>query len=94
MKRLGIEPDLIVLNPYLPGIGPMLQRRIRAKRPPKIATIGAPPKLLAASIPVHATLERPFGFEPVSRSEWLERVLSLLRELQARELDGGSITHN
>jgi hypothetical protein len=91
VKRMGIEPDLILLNPHLPGVARMLQGRMRAKRHAKIVTIGAPPKALAASFRVHATLERPFGSEPPSRSEWLEKVRKLLRELQARELDGGSI---
>ena len=57
MKRLGIEPDLIVLNPHLPGVDRMLQGRVRH---PKIVTIGAPPEALATSIPIHARLERPF----------------------------------
>jgi len=87
MMRLGIEPDLIVLNPHLPGVARMLQRRVRAKRHPKIVTIGTPPEALAASIRVHATLERPFGSQPMSRPEWLERVRKLLREPQARELE-------
>ncbi len=77
-NRLGIEPDLIVLNPFLPGIAGMLQDRIVAKRHPKIVSIGAPPKAVAAAIGIHAILDRPDATEPISRRAWLERVRKLL----------------
>ena len=85
MKQLGIEPDLIVLNPNLPGVAGMLQGRIQANRHFKIVTIGPPPEALAVSLQAHAMLERPFGGESISRPEWVERLQGILRELHLRE---------
>lgn len=80
MKKLGIEPDLIVLNLDLPGIADLLHYVQRTRRHVKIVGIGPPP--FGVPVRVHATLERPSGIEPVSRLDWLKRVRKLLKSAE------------
>lgn len=82
MNALGIEPDVIVLNPNLRGVVGMLQRCARANRNLKIITIGAPLDAVTASIHPHVTLELPVPERAYSRPEWVERVQRILREVQ------------
>lgn len=82
IRKLELEPDLIVLNPYLSGTAALLQRRPRAKSPPKIITIGAPSSGLPGSTHVGATLERPSVSVPISRPEWLKKIRKLLKEAE------------
>ena len=83
-KRFGVEPDLIILNPSLPGASKMLQSYVQTKPHLKIVTIGPPSKALATSIHVHATLERPSQMEPILRTEWLEKLRKVLGQVEAK----------
>lgn len=82
-KRLGVEPDLIILNPRLDGAANMLQNYIQTKRNFTIVTIGPPSNTLGASIQLHAILERPSPNEPIVRAEWLDMLRKLLRQAEA-----------
>jgi hypothetical protein len=78
---LAIEPDLVVVNPCLPGVCGMLQRAMRGKNRLRTVTIGAPPKALTSSIYVDGILDRPILLHATSRSEWVKKVHNLLKEL-------------
>jgi hypothetical protein len=82
-NRLGIEHDLIVLNPSLDGAAKLLQNGIQANPHLKIVTIGAPSKALDVSIQLHAIVERPSPSEPIFRREWSEKLRKLLSHVEA-----------
>jgi hypothetical protein len=82
-KRLGVEPDLIVLNPSLTGAPNLLQHHLQTKPQSKIVTIGPAPKELGAFIHIHAILERPSPNGPALRREWLDILRNLLRQVEA-----------
>jgi hypothetical protein len=88
MKRLGIEPDLIVFNPRLPGVDGMLQNLIRQDPHIELVSIGPPSEALAVPIHASATVERPSAGEPISRVEWLEKVRRLLKGSDANSCQG------
>ena len=81
-KQLGIEPDLIIVNPSLAGTPQMLQFFIHTKSHLQIVTTGAPSKALTASIHVGAILERPSANEPAIRGQWLEKLRKLTRQAE------------
>ena len=83
MKRLNIGADLIVVNPQLPGVSAMLQTLNRANHSLKIVTIQKSSEPHVIDERSQATLERPSGFDPVSRTEWLKKVRRLLRQIES-----------
>jgi len=83
MKSLNIGVDLIVVNPQLPGVSSMLQTLNRANHSLKIVTIQKPSDPHVFDVTSQATLERPSGFDPVSRTEWLKKVGNLLRQVES-----------
>ena len=83
IKRLGIEPDLIILNSSLDGASKLLENCIQTKRHLKIVTIGPPSKALGVSIQLHAILERPSPSDPILRREWSEKLRNLLNHAEA-----------
>jgi len=88
MKRLGIEPDLIVFNPRLPGADGMLQNLIRQHPHIELVSIGHSLEALVVPIHARATVERPSAGEPISRVEWLEKVRRLLKGSGANSSQG------
>jgi hypothetical protein len=86
-KRLGVEPDLIILNASFAGASKLLQKYLQTNPHLKIVTFGPPSKALGASIHVHATLERPSPNDPIMRAEWLEKLRKLLRQVKAAGAD-------
>ena len=83
IKRLGIEPDLIILNSSLDGASKLIENCVQTNRHLKIVTIGLPSKMLHVSSPLHAILEWPSPSEPILRSEWLEKLRNLLDHAEA-----------
>lgn len=82
-KRLGVEPDLIILNASFAGAAKLLQNYIQTKPHLKIVTFGPPSKALGPSIHVLATLERPSWSDRIVRGEWLEKLRKFLRQVEA-----------
>ncbi|HTR34450.1 MAG TPA: hypothetical protein VMH80_01015 [Bryobacteraceae bacterium] len=82
LDQLGLELDLLVLNPRLAGATRM--REILAREHPSLRVIliqsrGDRPHL---SIQGDAILERPSGWEPVSRVHWQRKLRGVLRHLE------------
>jgi DNA-binding response OmpR family regulator len=75
--------DLVVVNPGLPGVWDMLETLSRS-RPPAVVLIENPEAVSIAGIRALATLERPSGWEPVSRAEWLRKVRRVVQQLDNR----------
>ena len=82
-KRLGVEPDLIILNPSLRGASKMLKNYVQTNPHLKIVTIGPPLKRLGASIQPHAILERPSPSDLFLRRDWLEKLRKLVWQVEA-----------
>jgi hypothetical protein len=81
-KYMGVEPDIIMLNPSLTGASDLLQHYLEAKPHSKTVTIGPASMELGASFHIHATLGRPSPSEPVLRETWLETIRTLLKQAE------------
>lgn len=82
LERLGLDLDLLVINPKLAGAARM--RAILALEHPSLRVIliqdrGDRPHV---SIQGDAVLERPSGWEPVSRGHWQRKLRGVLRHLE------------
>ncbi|HUA21965.1 MAG TPA: hypothetical protein VMU80_09555 [Bryobacteraceae bacterium] len=81
-KRLKLDVDLLVVNPNLTGAARMLE--VLALENPGLPVIlilnrGEKPH---PAIQAEATLERPSGWEPVSRTHWQRKLRGVLRHLE------------
>jgi DNA-binding NtrC family response regulator len=82
-KRLGVEPDMVILNASLDGASKLLEKCTHTNPHLKIVTIGVPSKALSVSIQLHAIVERPSPSEPIFRREWSEKLRKLLIHVEA-----------
>ena len=71
IKELDLSVDLVILNPELPGISPIIRAMQHAHPAARIVMIGESTPRAIEGLPIHGTLERPSGWEPTSRQEWL-----------------------
>lgn len=83
LARLGLDLDLLVVNPTLAGAAQM--QEILALEHPRLRVIliqnrGDGPHV---SIQGNAILERPSRSEPVSRGHWQRKLRGVLRHLEA-----------
>jgi len=83
VKRLNLSVDLLVVNPQLVGVSGMLQAISHAHPSFKVAVIGMAPEGLNYAFHPLAILERPSGWDSLSRHEWMKRVRNLLKEIVA-----------
>jgi hypothetical protein len=82
-KRLGFEPDLIILNPNLRGASKMLKNYVQTNPLLKIVTIGPPLKRLGSIHRGHAILERPSPSDLFLRRDWLVKLQKLVWQVEA-----------
>ena len=82
-RKLELPVDLIAVNPELPGIQRMLQSLAGGRAAIKVILIQDAGKARRPGMDGHATLEKPSGWEPVSRPEWLEKVRRVLGRVKA-----------
>jgi hypothetical protein len=82
-ERLGVEPDVIILNSSLPGASQMLESYLQKNPHLKIVTIGPPANALGSSVHLHAIFERPSPSDLIVRSDWLEQLRKLLGHVEA-----------
>jgi DNA-binding NtrC family response regulator len=82
-KALKLVPDVVVINPELPGVSALLRTLSRSSSP-KIVLIQDPRYIAASDIQAHAKLDRPSGWEPVSRPAWLRKMKGILKQLGTR----------
>ncbi|HYL34927.1 MAG TPA: hypothetical protein VEV17_03320 [Bryobacteraceae bacterium] len=83
VRRNRADVDLLIVNPGLSGV-PGLIETLSRRRSPKVVFIAGP---RAGAIPgVHpvATLERPSGWEPISRFEWRQKLQGILKAVGFR----------
>jgi two-component SAPR family response regulator len=82
MKKLGLPADVLFVNPHLKGVPRLLQTVRRANRQVKIVAIQSPSIVPPVAVNADATLQRPS--EPISRLDWLRKVNTLLKNMEAR----------
>jgi hypothetical protein len=83
IKKLDLDVDVLAVDEGLPGVCEMIGMLRRPRRLLKIVVIRNP-AVEEHDIPAHATLDRPSGWEPISRPVWLKKVLSVLKQAEAK----------
>ena len=83
IRKSGRQVDLLLINPRLRGSSRLI-RTLGRIRPLKVVFIQGPLVLEIAGIQPAATIERPFGWAPVSRQEWRQKLQRLLRQVGIR----------
>ena len=80
IKKFKLHVDVIAVNEGLPGVSGMIGTLKRARRPLKIVAIRDPAASRTQGIPADAILERPSRGDPISRPDWLQNVLNVLKQ--------------
>jgi hypothetical protein len=84
IKKFKLNVDVIAVNEGLPGVSGMIGTLKRARRPLKIVAIRDPAANPMQGIPADAILERPSGRDPISRPDWLQNILNVLKQADAQ----------
>ena len=84
INRFKLDVDVVAVNDELPGVMGMIGMLKRAHRPLKIVAIRTAGADVSMAITAHATIERPSGWEPISRSDWLQKILNVLKQAEAK----------
>jgi DNA-binding response OmpR family regulator len=84
IHRFKLDVDVLAVDVELPGVMGMIAMLKRAHRPLKIVAIRNTDADASMAIPAHATLERPSGWEPISRSDWLRKIVNVLKQAEAK----------
>jgi hypothetical protein len=84
IKKFRLDIDVIAIDAALPGASGMIELLQRSRRPLKIIAIRDPGGEWPAEIPRHATLDRPSGWEPISRPGWMKKILRVLKQAEAK----------
>ena len=79
-KEPNLKIDLVVVNPQLPGVSDLIRTLQGPNRLLKIIAIRDRHVQAIRTIMADTVLQRPSGWEPISREEWLDRVRKILRD--------------
>jgi DNA-binding response OmpR family regulator len=82
-KTANLAPDLIIVNPVLPGVAGMI-KALRRGHSAKIVAIQERRASRGIDPEAHAVLERPMAGEPIRRSHWIRIVRGLLAQIGTR----------
>jgi hypothetical protein len=83
VKKFHLQIDLLVVNPALTGVLRLVNSLERPGRDLRIVLIREGPiGLKYPGFRYDATLTRPSGWEPVSRTDWLRKLRTLLKQLE------------
>jgi PilZ domain len=83
IKTLNLQVDVTVVKQDLEGVSQMIQALRSAHKSLKIVDIRSRETDDDGAIYAAAALERPAGWQPVSRQEWIENVWRVLCEVHA-----------
>ena len=84
LRKFSMDIDIVAINERMPGVSGILKKLNRPDRQLRIVAIRDAGVEGPPAIPAHATLERPSGSESISRTVWLEQVLTALRRADAK----------
>lgn len=83
VKELNLKIDVVVVNPALRGVQRLINTLSHAESPPlKIIVIRDPTPSRTILIRADGILERPSGWGPASRHEWLRKLRRILKQAQ------------
>ena len=83
VKQSNLKVAVVVVNPNLRGVRKLIKTLSQThSHLIKIILIRDPVARTAVVIRAHARLERPSGWEPVSRHEWLRKLKRILEEAE------------
>lgn len=83
VKKFHIPIDLLVVNPALTGVGRLVTSLEHPGRDLRIVLIREGPiGLKYPGFRYDATLTRPSGWEPISRTDWLRKLRTLMKQLE------------
>ena len=83
VRQFNLSVDVIILHPGIDGAATLLRTLTRANKQLRIIAIRNSDDDAAVTGPAHAILERPSGWEPISREEWLRKVRKALADADA-----------
>jgi len=83
VKRFNLEIDLLVVNPALTGVPRLLASLERPGHDLRIVLIREGPiGLKYPGFRYDATLTRPSSGDPITRTDWLRKLRTLLRQIE------------
>jgi len=86
IKKFSLKVDLLFVNPILTGVVGFVQSLQGSRRHLRVVLIqeGSPTSSGPASpgFRYDATLTRPSGWEPISREDWLQKLRTLVQQLE------------
>ena len=80
IRHFNVDADAVFVNPALSGVPNLLQTLGRANSRLRIVLIKSPDMEVSEAMPAHALLEKPRGWEEISRQEWLLKVETILTD--------------
>jgi hypothetical protein len=80
LKQFNVTVSVAIVNPGLEGVSRLLQTLGRANRHLRIVVVPDPGRHAPSGIPAYAVLEKPSGWESLSRQEWLRKIKKALAE--------------
>jgi ActR/RegA family two-component response regulator len=85
-KKLGLEVDVLVVNPKLRGAARAIKMLASARPSLRVILIGDP-SVSATGVPdgAYPTLDRPSAWEPISRDQWITAIRRVLMRAAARK---------
>jgi hypothetical protein len=83
VKKFELKLDLLVVNPALTGVARLAMSLERRNPDIKIVVIREGPiGLKYPGYRYDATLTRPSGWEPITRTDWLRKLRTLLKQIE------------
>ena len=82
IRQFKLSVDVVIVHPATPGAANLLRTLGRANKQLRIIAIRNPDDSVAVTGSAHAILEKPSGWEPISREEWLRKVQKAFAEAQ------------
>ena len=83
IRQFNVGVDVVIVHPGTAGAANLLRTLNRTNKQLRIIAIRNPGDDASATGPAHAVLERPSGWEPISREEWLRKVRKALADAHA-----------
>ena len=83
IRQFNMSVDVVIVHPGTAGVATLLKTLARTNKQIRIIAIRNPGDDPSVPGPAHAILERPGGWEPISREEWLRKVRKALADAHA-----------
>jgi len=92
IRQFNVTVDVVIVHPATPGAANLLRTLGRANKQLRIIAIRNPDDSAAVTGSAHAILDRPTGWQPISREVWLRKVQKALADAQGAKNKAQSTT--